>query len=176
MLHVRTAAGPDALVAPIRHEILAIDGEALISEVRTVPQVIHSQVRQDRMIATLATFFALLALALSAIGIYGIVAYGVAHRIPEIGIRMALGATRKEIMLLVFRQGGVSTLVGLGCGLAAGLGLAHLLRSMIVNVSPVDPISIGVTIMVLALTSVLAGWLPARRAAKIDPMAALRYE
>jgi putative ABC transport system permease protein len=99
-----------------------------------------------------------------------------ASRTPEIGIRMALGVTRKEIMLLVFRQGSVSTLVGLGCGLIVGLGLAHLLRSMIAKVSPVDPISIGVTILVLALTSVLAGWIPARRAAKVDPMVALRCE
>ena len=126
--------------------------------------------------ARLAVISGVTALFLAALGIYAIKCYVVASRTPEIGVRMALGATRKEIMLLVFRQGSVSTLVGLGCGLAAGLGSAHLLRSMIVNVSPVDLISIGVTIIVLALTSVLAGWIPARRAARVDPMVALRYE
>ena len=117
-----------------------------------------------------------MALFLAALGIYAIKGYMVASRTPEIGTRMALGATRKDIMLLVFRQGSVLTLAGLGFGLIAGVALAHLMRSLFVNVSPLDPISIGATIVVLALTSVLAGVIPALRAAKIEPMEALRYE
>jgi putative ABC transport system permease protein len=130
----------------------------------------------SRIGASLAIAFGAMALFLAALGIYAIKGYMVASCTPEIGIRMALGATRKDIMLLVFRQGSQLTLLGLGCGLAGGLALAHLLRSMILNVSPVDPVSIGATIVVLALTSVLAGMIPALRAARIEPMEALRYE
>jgi len=173
-----TRQGQKALLGALSQEMFKIDAQIPMTSVSSL----RDRSRQTEEVwltglgARLAVISGVTALFLAALGIYAIKGYVVASRTPEIGVRMALGATRKEIMLLVFRQGSVSTLVGLGCGLAAGLGSAHLLRSMIVNVSPVDLISIGVTIIVLALTSVLAGWIPARRAARVDPMVALRYE
>jgi predicted permease len=173
-----TRQGQRALLGTLSQEMFKIDAQIPVTSVSSLKDRSREteQVWLTGLGARLAVISGATALFLAALGIYAIKGYMVASRTPEIGIRMALGATRKEIMLLVFRQGSVSTVVGLGCGLAAGLGLAHLLRSMIINVSPVDPISIGVTIMVLALTSVLAGWLPARRAARIEPMEALRCE
>jgi putative ABC transport system permease protein len=173
-----TRQGQKALLGTLSQEMFKIDPQIPVTSVSSLKDRSREteQVWLTGMAARLAIISGATALFLAALGIYAIKGYMVASRTPEIGIRMALGATRKEIMLLVFRQGSVSTLVGLGCGLAAGLGLAHLLRSMITNVSPVDPISIGVTIVVLALTSVVAGWIPARRAARIDPMEALRCE
>ncbi len=173
-----TRKGQTALLGTLSQEMFRIDPQIPVTSVSSLKD--RSRETEQVWLAGLGARLAIIsgatALFLAALGIYAIKGYMVASRTPEIGIRMSLGATRQEIMLLVFRQGSLSTLVGLGCGLAAGLALAHLLRSMFVNVSPVDPISIGVTIVVLALTSVLAGVIPARRAARIDPMEALRYE
>ena len=100
----------------------------------------------------------------------------VASRTPEIGIRKALGATQKDIMGIVFREGAVLTIMGLIIGLLMGLGIARLIGSMFYGIDPVDPVSIASTVLLLGLASLLAGYIPARRAAKIDPMEALRYE
>jgi predicted permease len=181
-IHVRTRnmtrQGQKAFLGTLSQEIFKINPQIPVT---SVSSLLDRSCQTDEVWLTglgsrLAIVFGAMALFLAALGIYAIKGYMVASRTPEIGIRMALGATRKEIMLLVFKQGSLSTLVGLVCGLAAGLALAHMLRSMLINVSPVDPISIGVTIVVLILTSLLAGMIPARRAAKIDPMEALRYE
>jgi predicted permease len=181
-IHVRTRnmtrQGQQALLGTLSREMFNIDAQIPV----TFMGSLLDRSRQTEEVwltglgARLAVISATMALFLAALGIYAIKGYVVASRTPEIGIRMALGATRKNIMLMVFREGSVLMLAGIGVGIITGLGLAHLLRSMLINVSPVDPISIVVTIAVLALTSVLAGLIPARRAAKIDPMEALRYE
>ena len=181
-IHVRTRnitrPGQRALLGALSQEIFKIDSQVPVISVSSLED--RSKKTEDVWLtglgARLATLFGAMALFLAALGIYAIKGYMVSSRTPEIGIRKALGATRRDIILMVFREGGILTLVGLGCGLVAGLGLAYLLRSMLINVSPVDPISIGVTVVVLALTSLLAGMFPARRAAKVDPMEALRYE
>ena len=116
--HARTISEPTALAASIRREIQAIDREALISEVRTLPQVIRAQLRQDRMFATLASFFGLFALALGAIGIYGVIAYRVTQRTAEIGVRMALGANRSHVVSLVMS----ASMVAAGDSLAGAVG------------------------------------------------------
>ncbi len=181
-IHVRTAdktrAGQTALLGTLSQEIFKIDGQIPVTSVTTL---LHRSRQTEAVMlsglgARLAGVFGSMALFLAALGIYAIKAYTVASRTAEIGIRMALGASRKDVMLLVLRQGSVSTLLGLALGLGAGLGLAHLLRSMFVNVNPLDPVSIGVTVVILALTSALASAIPARRAVRIDPMEALRYE
>jgi len=181
-VHVRTSdttrLGQKALLGTLSQEIFKIDTQIPVTSVSTLLD--RSRQTEAVMLtglgARLAAVFGFMALFLAALGIYAIKAYTVASRTAEIGIRMALGASRRDVMLLVFRQGAVSTLVGLVLGLGAGLGLAHLLRSMFVNVSALDPISIGVTVVILALTSALASAIPARRAVRIDPMEALRYE
>ena len=173
-----TEKGQTVLVGTLSQELFKIDPQLPVMSVSSLKDrsLNTEDVWLSGLGARLAVIFGVMALFLAALGIYAIKGYMVASRTPEIGIRKALGATRTDVILLVFRQGSVPTLVGLGVGLSAGLGLAHLMRSMFVNVSPIDPTSIGVTVVVLALTSVLAGVMPARRAAKIEPMEALRYE
>jgi predicted permease len=176
VVHVRTVAEPTALAPSLRREILAIDGEALISEIRTLPQVIRSQLRQDRMFATLASFFALLALALGAIGIYGIVAYRVAHRTAEIGVRMALGAQKSDVLWLVMRETLVLLAAGAAMGVPAALAAARLIKSLLFGLDPSDPLTIACATVVLFAAGALAGFLPARRAASVEPTLALRSE
>jgi len=126
--------------------------------------------------ARLAFVFGAMALFLASLGIYAVKGYMVSSRTPEIGIRKALGATQGNIMGLVFREGFVLTIAGLIIGLLLGLGIARLIRSMLYGINPVDPMSIAVAVILLGLASLLASYIPARRAAKIDPMEALRYE
>jgi ABC-type antimicrobial peptide transport system permease subunit len=123
-----------------------------------------------------AIAFGAMALFLASLGIYAVKGYMVASRTPEIGIRKALGATHKDVMVMVFREGTALTLMGLVTGLLLGLGIARLIGSLFYGVSPVDPISIAATTALLGLAALLASYIPARRAAKIDPMEALRYE
>jgi hypothetical protein len=126
--------------------------------------------------AKLAAIFGAMALFLASLGIYAVKGYMVASRTRDIGIRMALGATQRNIMSMVFREGLVLTIAGLIIGLLLGLGTARLIRSMLYGVDPVDPLSIAVALALLGIASMLASYIPARRAAKIDPMNALRYE
>jgi predicted permease len=176
VLHVRTVSEPAALVPAIRRETQAIDGDALISDVRTLPQIVRGQLRQDRMFATLASFFALLALALGAIGIYGIVAYRVAQRTSEIGLRMALGAQQRDVLWLVLRE--TLTVLGAGAivGIPAALGVARLAKSMLFGLQPSDPLTVVCATAILFGVGTLAGFLPARRAARLAPTLALRSE
>ena len=133
-------------------------------------------VRQAGVAARLATMFGTMALFLAGLGLYAVKGHMVASRTPEIGIRMALGATRRDVLVLVFLQGAVSTFVGLSIGILLAVALARVIRSGLYGISPLDPVSIGTTVALLAAVSLLAGYLPARRAAKVDPMVALRYE
>jgi predicted permease len=176
VVHVRTVSEPSALAPSIRREIQAIDADAPIGEVRTLPQAIHSQLRQDRMFATFASFFALLALALGAIGIYGIVAYRVAHRTAEIGVRMALGAERRAVLWLIMRETLVLLAAGAAIGVPVALAAARLIKSLLFGVIPSDPLTLACATAVLLAAGVLAGFIPARRAASIDPASALRSE
>lgn len=176
VLHVRALSDPAALEPSIRREIGTIDSEAVISEVRTLPQVVRRQLRQDRMFATLASFFALLALTLGAIGIYGIVAYRVAQRTAEIGIRMALGAQRRDVVCLILRETLVLLAAGAAVGVPAALAATRLLRGLLFAVNPWDPLSIACATVILFAAGALAGFLPARRAASIEPTLALRAD
>jgi predicted permease len=168
VLHVRTVSQPTVLVQSIRREIQSIDGDALISEVRALSQVIRSQLREDRMFATLASFFALLALMLGAIGIYGMVAYRVAQRTAEIGIRMALGAQRGDVLWLIMRETLVLLAAGAAIGVPAALVAGRLIKSLLFALDPSDPITFACATAVLFAASALAGFLPARRAASIE--------
>jgi ABC-type antimicrobial peptide transport system permease subunit len=160
----------------IRREVQAVDGEALIGDVRTLPQIVHSQLRQDRMLATLASFFALLALALGAIGMYGIVAYRVAHRTAEIGVRMALGAQKRDVLWLILRETLVLLAAGAAVGIPAALAAARLVKSLLFGLQPSDPLTVACATAVLFAAGALAGFLPARRAASVEPTLALRSE
>ncbi len=176
VLHVRTAAQPAALAPSIVRQIHGVDGDALITDVRTLPEVIRGQLRQDRMFATLAGFFALLALALGCIGIYGVVAYRVAHRTAEIGIRMALGAQRADVLRLIMRETVVLLLCGILIGAPVAVAVTQLVKSLLFGLQPQDPLTVACATATLIAAGVLAGFVPARRATKIDPTEALRCE
>jgi ABC-type antimicrobial peptide transport system permease subunit len=128
------------------------------------------------MAATLLSGFGLLALLLAALGIYGVLAYAISRRTREIGVRMALGAQIKDVLTLVMRQGIGLLAMGIVLGLLGAFAATRLLRSFLFEVQPLDPLTFGVVVVLLASVALLACWLPARRAAKVDPMEALRYE
>jgi len=175
-LTVRTAAAPLALARSVREVVQAIDKDQPVSKIRPMDDVMESSVAAPRFRTLLLGLFGLTALLLGAIGIYGVMSYSVSQRTREIGIRMALGAARPQVIKLVLRQGLVLTLAGVGLGMLGALALTQLLSSMLYEVRPTDGLTFTGVILLLTAVSLLANWLPARRAAKVDPMVALRYE
>jgi len=176
VLHVRSVGAPGPLVASIRRELLSLDSDVLISQIRTLPQEIRTQLRQDRMFATLASLFAVLAVALGMIGIYGIVAYRASRRTSEIGIRMALGAQRNGVLWLMMRETFFLLMAGALVGVPAALAAARLVKSVLFGLGPSDPLTLAFAIAALLAAGVLAAFLPSRQAASVDPMLALRNE
>jgi predicted permease len=175
-LHVRTTSESAAAIAAIRHEIEAVDQDISIGRVRTISQVVHDLLQHDRLFAILAGAFGLLALLLTSIGIYGVVAYNVARRAAEIGLRMALGAQRSDVIWMVMRETLLVLAAGVALGLPAAVAAAHLLRSLLFGLGPSDPASIVWAVATLAVASAFAGFLPARRAALLSPSDALRQQ
>jgi len=141
-----------------------------------MPQQVRENVFLDRMIGTLSASFALLATLLAAVGLYGVLAYSVAQRTREIGVRMALGANSSTVRGMVLRQVGVMTLIGGIIGIAAAIGLGHAAQSLLYELQGYDPTVIGLAAVALTIVALAAGYLPALRASRVDPMAALRYE
>ena len=175
-LVVRAAANPLSLAAALQAEVIAVDKDITISAVTSLDDVVGASVAEPRFSSELIGAFAGLALLLAAVGLYGVMAYSVTQRRTEIGIRMALGATREDVLLLVLRRGSALALVGLAIGLVASLAAGHLLSSLLFAVTPKDPETlVGVSVLLIAV-GLLACYIPARRAAKVDPMVALRYE
>ena len=142
-------------------------------DIRTIAEHLETAVFIQRMVASLLTAFGALALILATIGLYGVIAALAAQRTPEIGMRMALGASRGDIISLILRQGLGMTLAGIGVGLAGALGLTRLYKSLLVGVSSTDVVSFAATTLLLVLVALAACYLPARRAARIDPLQAL---
>jgi putative ABC transport system permease protein len=153
-----------------------LDNEVPISDIRPLDQIAGEPAAPRRFIMVLLGFFAALALVLSGVGIYGVMAYSVSQRTHEIGIRMALGAQQSEILKRVIGQGLVPVLLGMGAGLAGAVGLSRFLSSLLFQVQPTDPVTFAVVPLGLFVVALLACFIPARRAAKVDPMVALRYE
>ena len=175
-LVLRGDPGSAASLAAIRGEVDALDAEALVSGLFTMKQLMAETVAEERMALTLAGAFSLLALALAGIGIYGVMTYTVGERRREIGIRGALGAQRADVMKLVIGHSGMLTLMGVLGGVAVALPLARLLATFLYDVRPSDPLTLGVTAVVLAGVSLTASYLPAARAMRIPPVEALRSE
>ena len=173
---VRAAADPENLAAALQAEVSAVDKDETLSAVRSMDDVLEESVSQPRFSSQLIAIFAALALLLAAVGLYGLMAYSVTQRTNEIGIRMALGATRKNILQLVLRQGSLLALGGIGLGMIASVLVTRVLSSLLFAVSPRDPGTFFAVGLVLAGVALIASYVPARRATKVDPMVALRYE
>jgi putative ABC transport system permease protein len=175
-LIVRTAADPAALLPALRARILAADKFTAITRVRTLEDLVSASVAQPRFYALLLALFAGIALTLAVIGIYGVMTYAVSHRTHEIGIRMALGAEASRIVRMIVGQGVLLIGVGVLLGLLAARGLTGVLRDLLFGVQPTDPVTFALIASGLALAALLACWIPARRATKVDPLIALRCE
>jgi predicted permease len=175
-LAVRTVGNPTGMIAAVRHAVQAVDPKLPIVRVTTLAALVDASLVQDRLVATLSSFFGLLALLLACVGLYGVMSYTVSRRTTEIGIRVALGARPRDVLKLVIRQGMVLTLIGVAIGLAAASALTRLMSSLLYGVSATDPVTfVGASVM-FATVALLASYIPARRATKVDPMVALRYE
>jgi len=175
-LVVRTSMDPLSLVAAVRNEVLAIDQDQPLSAIRTMEQVIAGSRARRRFITLLTGLFGSLALVLVAAGIYGTTCYYVAQRTHEIGIRMALGARRAGILKLVVGQGLKLAMIGLALGQVGVAASTRLTASMLFGVSPTDPLTLVGGALLLTVVAVLGSGVPARRASKVDPIAALRRE
>ena len=173
---VRAARDPKALTTAIQHEFLAVDGQLPISKVRTMEDVIAESTARQNFNMLLLTIFAATALLLAAIGIYGLMSYSVQQRTQEIGIRMALGAGSQDMLRLVIRQGLLLAGIGVVIGLGVAFALTRVLSSLLFGVKATDPMAFGVVVFTLAAVAGLATFIPARRATRIDPVIALRYE
>jgi putative ABC transport system permease protein len=175
-LVVRTSGDPALLAPAIRSEVRALDEDVTVSQVQTMEQAVADSTAQPRFYLLLLGIFAAVALTLAAVGIYGVMSYSVARRTHEIGLRMTLGATRSDVLKLVAGQGVILALGGAAAGLAGALPLTHLMASLLYGVRPPDLLTFAVVSALLTAVALLASYIPARRAAKVDPMVALRYE
>jgi putative ABC transport system permease protein len=173
-LTVRTSVDPTSLVTAIRREIHALDPSAPLYEIRTMKQAVADTTATSRFSMLLQALFALVALALATVGLYGVLAFTVARRTAEIGIRMALGAQASDVQRMVVRQGMRMVAVALVLGLMAALAIARLLGSLLFGVSPLDPVTYVTVVGVLVLAALMACWIPSRRASRVDPAGALR--
>jgi putative ABC transport system permease protein len=175
-LYVRTSLTPDLLLRAVPGVIKNLDPNLPVENLKTLPQQVRENVFLDRMISTLSAAFAGLATLLAAVGLYGVLAYTVAQRTREIGVRMALGADGGRVRGMVLRQVGLMTLIGGTIGIAAALGLGRAARSLLFELKGHDPVVVAVAAVILAAVALGAGYIPALRASRVDPMEALRYE
>jgi ABC-type antimicrobial peptide transport system permease subunit len=173
-LVVRTGQHPLDYAAEIRRRISAIDQNLAVSDVATLDDVVSDSMASRRFSAILLGSFAVLGLLLASLGVYGILSYSVSRRTAEIGIRMALGAVPNDVLLLILKLGLRQTLVGLAVGTAAALALTRLMSGLLFEVSPADPVVFVGSASLLAAVACMAGYIPARRAAGVDPVVALR--
>jgi len=173
---IRTKMQPEAIVPSLRAAVQRIDRDLPLMDIRTQQQQIDATMQQERVFASLTVGFGLLALALACVGIYGIMAYTVSQRTNEIGIRLALGAERKQVRGMVLREAGWLAVLGVVAGLAVALGLGQLVKSMLYGLKPADPVSFTGAGCLLLTVALVAAWLPALRASRVEPMEALRHE
>lgn len=175
-LIVRTEKNPLALVAPIRAEVAQLDPDATVSRFMTLDQVVGESVAQPRMTAALLLLFAGVALILTAVGVYAVVAFAVSRKTREIGVRMALGARRKDVLTLFLRKAMLLAAAGMLAGVAGTWAISSLIRSLLYRVSPFDLTTTMIMCLGLLLVTIVATYLPARRATRVDPLIALRHE
>jgi ABC-type antimicrobial peptide transport system permease subunit len=162
--------------AMLRQKVTEIDRRAIVHNVATAQDLIDRSLLRERLVATISSLFGGLALLLAAMGLYGVLSYGVARRTRELGIRIAIGAEGRSIRTMVLREAGWVLALGVVGGLAAAWGFGRIVSNLLYGVEPSDLASMGIGVGVLAAAGTLAAWIPARRASRIDPIQALRYE
>jgi predicted permease len=175
-LYVRTSQAGTPSIATLRQRLLQFDSGLVVYDAKTMDNVVAASVAPKRFTMMLLGAFAAIALLLASIGIYGVLSYLVGQRTQEIGVRMALGAQRADVLRLVMSDGARMMLLGIGIGIVAALGLTRLMASMLFGVRPTDPLTFAAVTLVLALIALLACYVPAHRAMRVDPTVALRYE
>jgi len=173
---IRTQIDPSSIAASVRQAVHEVDSDLPIANFETLTTVVNRSMSADRFAMLLLAAFGLLALVLAAVGMYGVISYSVTQRTPEIGVRIALGASRGSIFAMVLRQGGRLVGVGIVIGLVAAFGLTRLMTGFLYEVRPTDPMTFTAVSLLLMAVALLACYMPARRAMKVDPMIALRYE
>jgi predicted permease len=173
---VRTAGDPRSFIAPVRKVVQNLDRNLPLRDAITETQQIDQATFQERLFARLSSFFALLALTLACVGLYGMLSYAVARRTNEIGIRMAIGAARSSIVRMVLGDALLLAAIGVAIGLPAALAGSRLISTMLFGLKPTDPVTLAASTLLVVTVAALAGYLPARRASRVDPMVALRYE
>jgi putative ABC transport system permease protein len=173
---VRTANGPLTLVSAVRNELQQMDPEQPIAAIATMDELLSGSLSRSRFTMLVLGVFAALALVLASVGIYGVIAYSVTQRTQEFGIRIALGASRRDVLRLVLSQGTRLTLLGIGLGIVAALVVTRLMATLLYGISATDPVTFTAVALLLALVALAACYIPARRATRVDPIVALRYE
>jgi ABC-type antimicrobial peptide transport system permease subunit len=167
---------PQAEITAAVKRVLVEANPAINITFQGFKEIIEESLLRDRLMATLSGFFGLLALLLASIGLYGILSYGVASRTKEIGIRMALGAQSRVVLSLILREALLLVLVGLAVGLPVVFAVTQFASTLLFGLTPTDPLSLGAAALLMFGVAVAAGYIPARRATKVDPLVALRYE
>jgi putative ABC transport system permease protein len=173
---VRSSLTPSSVAAGIRQAVHSIDNDLPVTDVESFPDALGASVAQERFRTLLLGSFSGIALILAAVGIFGVISYSVSQRTHEIGIRMALGAQQRDVLRLILGQGTRLALLGLGAGAVAALLLTRLMASLLYGVSATDPLTFGAVAILLLGVAVAACYIPARRAMRVDPIVALRYE
>jgi putative ABC transport system permease protein len=175
-LVIRSAQNPTNLIADVRGIIRSVDPDQPLGAIRTMENIVSESVAPRRLTMFISGLFAALALLLAMVGLYGVVSYSVAQRSHEFGIRMALGAAKGDILSLIGAQGFRLAMAGVIVGMAGALTLTRVLTNLLFGITPTDPLTFGAVVLMLVGVTLLACYIPARRAAKVDPMVALRYE
>ncbi len=173
---VRTNAGAGEVATSLRHMVAEIDPAIPVTKVRTMDEVVAASTAAPRSLALLLTAFAVLAIGVGSVGVYSLIAYTVSWRTREFGLRLALGANRMQVAMLIIRQSLGLTVAGSVVGIAAALAVTRLMRRFLFETSPADPLTYTLVPLLFAMLSVVAAWLPARRASRVEPMQALRND
>jgi putative ABC transport system permease protein len=175
-MHVRATGLPESVKGVVERELRAMDRDVSVNNVFTGPELLNASLWGPRLAATLLAIFGAVALVLAAVGIYGVMSYSVSQRAPEIGIRMALGAERGEVLRMVLRLGMTVVVLGLAAGLVVAVAISAMISRLLFGVGTADLRTFGTTALVLLVVALVANYLPARRATRVDPLSVMRYD